>query len=188
MLTYRGTPRLNAAVAVAMTAKPLYDFTAVDGVQHTVWRMEAPAEVSAAFAEVPSLYVADGHHRSAAASRVAKELPGVPGAQHFMAVLFPVEEMRILSYNRVVYRLPEGPEAFLDRIRDRFRLQDPGPKTPTLPGRVALYLRGRGTGSPFPRPRAAPSRTGSTWPASSSTSSGRSSGSRTPGATRTSGS
>jgi uncharacterized protein (DUF1015 family) len=150
MLTYRGTPRLNAAVAVAMTAKPLYDFTAVDGVQHTVWRMEAPAEVSAAFAEVPSLYVADGHHRSAAASRVAKELPGVQGAQHFMAVLFPVEEMRILSYNRVVYRLPEGPEAFLDRIRDRFRLQDPGPKTPTLPGRVALYLKGTWYGLTLP--------------------------------------
>lgn len=142
MLTYRGHPRIDAAVRTTMQDAPLYDFTAVDGVRHTIWAMPDPADVTAAFAEVPRLYVADGHHRSAAASRAARELPDVPGAQHFLAVLFPVEEMRILPYHRVVYRLPEGPEAFLEALRARFRVQDPAPKAPTLPGKVSIYLRG----------------------------------------------
>lgn len=150
MLTYRGLPRIQAEVERAMHAAPLYDFTAVDGVQHTVWRMIDAGEVSDAFRMVPNLYVADGHHRSAAASRVAKELPTERGAQHFMAVLFPVEEMLIMPYNRVVYRLPEGPEAFLDQLRERFRVTDPGPKQPTLPGQVSLYTGGTWYGISLP--------------------------------------
>src|SRR5690606_30977755 len=106
MLTYRGTDAIDEAVEAAMEAEPLYDFQAKDYVRHTIWRMPDPRAVEHAFGEVDVLYVADGHHRSAAASRVAKELPDVEGAQYFMAVLFPMEEMEIMPYNRVIRRLP----------------------------------------------------------------------------------
>ncbi len=150
MLTYRGTGRINRAVEEAMEAEPLYDFTAADGVQHTIWRIEDADAVTAAFRDVPKLYVADGHHRSAAASRVAREFPGVPGAARFMAVLFPMEEMLILPYNRVVYRLPNGSEAFLDELRARFELREPGPKELARPGEVSLYLDGTWYGLALP--------------------------------------
>ena len=142
MLTYRGTPALDALTEEAMTGVPLYAFTAADGVRHEVWRMPNAPAVEEAFAHVPKLYVADGHHRSAAASRAAKELPDHPEAAAFMAVLFPVEQMLILPYNRVVYKLPGGPRAFLDVLRKRFALTDHVRSQPAGPGYVSLYLDG----------------------------------------------
>jgi uncharacterized protein (DUF1015 family) len=142
MLTYRGDPRIDGAVRRSMGSEPLYDFTAVDGVRHTLWKITDTLEVTSAFAGIPKLYVADGHHRSAAASRVAKQLPSAPGAQYFMAVLFPVEEMLIMPYNRVVYALPGGPDAFIRALKERFSVNDPGPKTPALPGKVSIYCKG----------------------------------------------
>jgi uncharacterized protein (DUF1015 family) len=150
MLTYRGSARIDRAVHDAMATEPLYTFTAADDVQHTIWRIADTDEVVDAFRDVPRLYVADGHHRSAAASRVASELPDLAGAQHFMAVLFPVEEMRILPYNRLVYKLSEGHDAFLEALRERYRVEDPGPKVPTMPGKVALYMKGTWYGITLP--------------------------------------
>lgn len=150
MLTYPGDFRINQEVREAMNGKPLYDFTAADGVQHTLWKIADTVSVTAAFAAIPKLYVADGHHRSAAASRVAKKMPSAPGAQYFMAVLFPVEEMLILPYNRVIYSLPDGAEAFVEKLKERFRVDDPGPKTPSLPGRLSLYCKGTWYGLTLP--------------------------------------
>ncbi len=156
MLTYRGTPAVNALVAQAMQGAPLYAFTAEpapaqagDGVRHEVWRMPDPDAVREAFRLVPKLYVADGHHRSAAASRAAKEVTDSDEAGGFMAVLFPMEEMRILPYNRVIYRLPAGPDAFLATLRERFDLEDDASPEPA-PGHVALYLNGRWFGLALP--------------------------------------
>jgi uncharacterized protein (DUF1015 family) len=150
MLTYRGDPRLDIAVQRAVATAPLYDFTAEDGVKHTIWKAVDAIEITTAFASVPNLYVADGHHRCAAASRVARELPDEPGAQYFMAVLFPVSEMQILPYNRVVYRLPEGPKTFITQLRERFNLEDPGPKAPARPGRASIYVAGTWYGLALP--------------------------------------
>src|SRR5690606_27153423 len=119
MLTYRGTPAIDSLVEEAMAGEPLYAFTATDGVGHEIWRMPNAPAVEEAFAHVPKLYVADGHHRSAAASRAAKELPDNEEAAGFMAVLFPMEQMLIMPYNRVVYKLPGGPRAFLEVLRKR---------------------------------------------------------------------
>ncbi len=150
MLTYRGSARVNDLVRDAMRGAPLYGFTAADGVRHEIWRMPDADAVRAAFEAVPKLYVADGHHRSAAASRAAKELPGHEEAEGFMAVLFPMEEMMILPYNRVVYDLPGGPAAFLQTLRERFDLNERAPAEPARSGHVSLYLDGTWYGLALP--------------------------------------
>jgi uncharacterized protein (DUF1015 family) len=150
MLTYRGTDVIDALVQQAMQDQPSYGFTASDGVRHEIWRMPDADAVREAFADVPKLYVADGHHRSAAASRAAKELPGNDEAEGFMAVLFPYEEMMIMPYNRVIYDLPDGPDAFLDTLRARFDLNDRAPASPAGQGHVSIYLDGTWYGLALP--------------------------------------
>lgn len=99
---------IEAVVAEAVTTAPVADFVSVDGVQHTVWAVSDPAAVAAltaGFAAVPRLYVADGHHRSAAAARVAAQRRAAEVAgEHelFLAVVFPSDEVAVLAYNRVV--------------------------------------------------------------------------------------
>lgn len=140
MLTYRSLPSLDDAVAAAMEGAPVYDFQAKDYVHHTVWKMPDAAAVAAAFEEVDGLYVADGHHRCAAAARVARELPDVAEAQHFLAVLFPMEDMDIMPYNRVVHDLPAGPNKFLEQLRRRFDVEEALFAEPEEPGVVCFYL------------------------------------------------
>ena len=140
MLTYRGDDDIDAAVAEAMQAEPLYDFRAKDYVQHTVWALPNPEAVAGLFEEVDVLYVADGHHRSAAAARVAREMPDVEEAGHFLAVLFPQEEMEILPYNRVVKELPAGKGKFLEQLRRRFDVEEALFPEPDDYGVVAFYL------------------------------------------------
>lgn len=146
MLTYRGSDALDALVRSEMDAEPLYDFTAEDGVRHTVWRAERSDDLVEAFEGVTPLYVADGHHRCKAASRAAAEL-GASGrgasneAEYFPAVLFPMDQMRILAYNRVVRELPVTPDAFLDALTTKFEVDvDSGEKIPDQQGIVCLYL------------------------------------------------
>ena len=139
MLAYRGDDAIDAAVEAAMREEPLYDFRAKDYVQHTVWALGDSSEVADAFEDVDVLYVADGHHRSAAASRAAKEV-GTDEAGHFLAVLFPYEEMEILPYNRAVKDLPVGKGKFLDQLRRRFEVEEALFPEPEEFGTVAFYL------------------------------------------------
>ena len=113
-LTYRdGNARGKAIadiVAAACRESPLYDFTADDGIRHTVWKIAsakdcAADELQELFAGIPAAYIADGHHRSAAASRYAREHGFAGEAKWFMAVIFPASELRILPYNRLVHDL-----------------------------------------------------------------------------------
>jgi len=140
MLTYRGDDAIDEAVAAAMETEPIYDFRAKDYVEHTVWALPEPEAVAEAFDAVDVLYVADGHHRTAAASRVARELPDVPEAGHFLAVLFPYDEMEILPYNRIVRHLPVGKGKFLDQLRRRFEVEEALFPDPEFYGQVAFYL------------------------------------------------
>jgi uncharacterized protein (DUF1015 family) len=140
-LTYRGRPEIQALEARGAAGPPLYDFTAPDGVRHTVWRITDPAPYVEAFRAVPLAYVADGHHRSASAWRAGKELRSVP-AQHrgegeynwFLAVLFPADQLRILPYNRLVRDLAglsaSGILARLARIGHVSVTDDPAPPAP----------------------------------------------------------
>ena len=140
MLTYRGKDAIDAAVAEAMAGEPLYDFRAKDYVQHTVWPIPDARAVVEAFGDVDVLYVADGHHRSAAAARAARELDGVEAAGHFLAVLFPMDEMEILPYNRVIYDLPVGKGKFLDQLRRKFDVEEALFPDPEDYGFVQVYL------------------------------------------------
>jgi len=149
-LTYRAAAPIDALVARAVTAPPLFDFTAVDGVQHTLWRLgDGDREsVVAAFGRIPLLYIADGHHRAASAMRARQALRKAdPGggpieADGFLAVAFPDDQMRVLPYHRVVRDLAgQAPEAFLEALAGRVGVA-PGDETPAGPGAVSMYLAG----------------------------------------------
>jgi len=149
-LTYRASAKVDAEVARVTAGTPLYDFTAPDGVQHTVWR-SAAAETRAAvdgFARIPALYIADGHHRAASAARARAALQtqvggGAADAETFIAVAFPHNQMQILPYNRTVKDLAgRSREGFLADLREKFDVAD-GPSTPRRKGDVSMYLAGR---------------------------------------------
>jgi uncharacterized protein (DUF1015 family) len=147
LLAWPAQARLKAILAAATAGAPLADVTADDGVVHTVWRIDAPAtvaEVTALVDAMPALYIADGHHRSAAASRVAAAQPG-GSRDWFLCVAFPHDEMRILDYNRLVRDLNGlSPEALLARIAADFRPEPvAGQARPARAGEFGMYLGGR---------------------------------------------
>ena len=122
-LVYRRDPVIAAEVAKVTTGEPVYDFTAEDGIRHTLWVMDDPAAIAAveqAFAAKERLYIADGHHRAAAAARVSRLSAGKQ-AGSFLTVLFPDNEVHILDYNRVIYDWGGlTDEEFLNRIAAKF--------------------------------------------------------------------
>ncbi len=150
-LTYRSEPEIDAQVAQIVSSAPLYDFTAPDGVRHTVWTVPDPGGLARAFGAVPHSYVADGHHRSASAWRAGKERraanPSHRGDEEynwFLAVLFPSSELRILPYNRLVRDLKgQTPAEVLARIGKLGTLQPTHDPVPDRSGVFALYLDGR---------------------------------------------
>ena len=122
-LVYRQDPVIAAEVAKVTAGEPVYDFTAEDGIRHTLWVMDDPAAIAAvahAFAAKARLYIADGHHRAAAAARVSRLSAGKQ-AGSFLTVLFPDNEVHILDYNRVIYDWAGlTGEEFLKRIAAKF--------------------------------------------------------------------
>ncbi len=153
-LTYRHSAIVDQIVAEAAKATPEVDIEADDGVRHTLWVVQEPRyidDLSAAFDAMECLYIADGHHRSAAASRVAAMRrqgnpahSGEEGYNYFLAVLFPDDQMQILDYNRVARDLNGlSPEALIDRVSERFVVQSsPEPVKPERPGTFGMYLGG----------------------------------------------
>ncbi len=136
--------------------EPEYDFVAPDGFGHTFWVIDNPdtiVKVTEEFAKIPNLYIADGHHRSAAAALVgnekAKNNPNHRGDEeynYFMAVAFPASHLRIIDYNRVVKDLNGlTEEQFLDRIRQNFDVEEKGEEiyTPARLHNFSLYLGGK---------------------------------------------
>lgn len=137
-----GAAAVVAVVAAVAAREPEYDLVADDGVEHTLWTVtEAEgAALVAAFAQVPTLYVADGHHRSAAAARVARELDA-PGAAEFPVVAFPADELTILAYNRVVADVGAA-EAFLAALGGSFEVAAVGQAPAPARHEVGLYADG----------------------------------------------
>jgi uncharacterized protein (DUF1015 family) len=148
-LTYRTRPTIDALIERVTSTAPEYDFTAVDGVQHTLWTIEptqAPRFVTA-FEAVPALYIADGHHRAASAARARRDLAGpnqTPGEwDWFLAVAFPDEQVQILPYNRVVEDLAGmSPDEFMRALQARFQVRN-GPASPVRRGEIAMFLAGQ---------------------------------------------
>lgn len=151
-LTYRDHPPIDDLTHDLVSRPPDADFTAVDGVRHSVWRIEDPRPWVDAFAAVPTAYVADGHHRTASAVRVGVERrnrdPHHQGNEpytRFLTVLFPADQLRILPYNRLVTHLNGfTPDGFLAALSDTgCRVTQEGASGEEVPsGRIDLYLAG----------------------------------------------
>ncbi len=153
-LTYRDVADANALVDAAKAEPPLYDFTAEDGVQHTVWRMkpEPTRALVHSFTDVPRIYIADGHHRAASASRARAHFRSLHPADrdgpdefdYFLAVLFPASQVRILPYNRIVRDLNGlTPEELLARVGKTFTVVENASPSPARRGEISMYLTGR---------------------------------------------
>ena len=154
-LVYRANERVDTILTRKAGDSPDMDVTAADGVRHEVWKIDDPetlAQLSDAFDAMDALYVADGHHRSAAASRVAAARKaanpahtGEESYNYFLSVIFPHDQMQILDYNRVVRDLNGlDKDAFLARIQQRFQLEERGAAVrPIDNGRFGMYLQGQ---------------------------------------------
>jgi uncharacterized protein (DUF1015 family) len=155
LLAYPKAPEVDAILAQAATGEPLADVTSDTSVRHTVWKIAEQAaldQLTQSFDAMPALYIADGHHRSAAASRVAASRrqanpkhDGSESYNFFLAVAFAHHHMRILPYNRVVADLRGlSRQEFLSKLGQSFALHAaPGEVTPTKTGEFGLYLPGQ---------------------------------------------
>jgi uncharacterized protein (DUF1015 family) len=149
MMAYPRAPDIDEILNSAATGKPEVDVEWDESVRHQLWLVEDPEtidSISRAFDALPAVYIADGHHRAAAAARVAAKR-GNSGGLHayFLAVLFPEHEMTILDYNRLIRDLNNRrPEELLDRLRSRFAVTaSDGPVKPTQPAEFGMYMSGR---------------------------------------------
>ncbi len=153
--TYRSDPFINEIMAELIKGEPEYDFTTNDEVTHTLWLVterEKIEKLTSRFAAIQTLYVADGHHRSAAASRV-RDMRRAANPNHtgqeeynfFLTVLFPDNELNIMPYNRVVKDLNNRTIAeFMTRIAEKFSVMPAGPSyTPTRQHQIGMYLEGK---------------------------------------------
>ena len=149
-LVYRRNEQIADLVASVLVTPPTYNFTAEDGIRHSLWVVADPAVVNtieSGFQTVERLYIADGHHRAAAAARVSR-LSGGANADRFLTVLFPHDEVRILDYNRVIYDWgATTQQAFLEKLGQKFivepvrgRGQETG--KPERVHRFGMYLDG----------------------------------------------
>jgi uncharacterized protein (DUF1015 family) len=152
-LTYKASSGVDVIQREVVAGEPLFDFTAEDGVRHTIWRAgpEHANRLVQAFDAIPALYIADGHHRAASAARARAELRDRVGstaadgadAGTFIAVAFPDDQMQVLPYNRIVKDLAgRSPEQFLADLR-RLLPVSPGNANPTRKGDVRMYVAGQ---------------------------------------------
>ena len=144
---YRTTQRLDEIFAKRISAKPDIDFTAIDGVRHTSWSVSDSATIQAIrteFARIPAVYIADGHHRSAAAVRVCESRNGAGNSAWFLAVIFPHVQMQILPYHRVVKDLNGlTTEKLLEKLDGVCVIKETGSPQPARKHEVGFYLGGR---------------------------------------------
>ena len=142
LAAYPDLPELTAQIdEIELTVKPLAEVTDERGVKHTVWRCPDAAEIVRLFTQVSRSYIADGHHRAAAAARLAKEKPGPLG---ILTVYFPASELRVLPYHRLVLKLdPFTPAAFLEEAKKVFQVTPSPFAPPDETGKIGLFLQGK---------------------------------------------
>lgn len=154
-LAYRSHDTINQIVNKYVKGKALYDFTAVDGVSHRVWKIAEQEDVQViyrAFQEIDRIYIADGHHRAASAVKVGlkrrEEHPGYTGEEefnYFLSVLFPHDELMIMDYNRTVKDLNGLTwDAFMEKVSGMFDVKPSDtPVSPERKGTFGMYAGGR---------------------------------------------
>lgn len=150
-LAFRGTEKTRQLIGQTTATKALCNFTCSGNVQHTVWRIEDAGEAVKAFAEVPALYIADGHHRAESAFRARESLkaanPNHTGNEDYnfvVAGIFPSEDLRIMAYNRVARDLNGlSPKELLAKLDADFTVTENGIKYPHSRGNFSMYLGGQ---------------------------------------------
>jgi uncharacterized protein (DUF1015 family) len=142
LAAYPDLPELTSQMnEIELTVKPLAEVTDERGVKHTVWRCPDAAEIVRLFTQVSRSYIADGHHRAAAAARLAKEKPCPLG---ILTVYFPASELRVLPYHRLILKLdPLTPVAFLDEVKKVFQVTPSPSAPPDETGKIGLFLQSK---------------------------------------------
>ena len=150
LLAYKSQPDIDAILEAATTSEPVVDVTADDGVQHTFWVIddeETIRKLTEGFDAMEAVYIADGHHRSASASRVAKTKAGDgnQNSDYFLSVIYPHNQMKILDYNRVITDLNGlSKDEFISEIEASFTaIAEDAAVKPTEPGEFGMYLDGQ---------------------------------------------
>ena len=155
LLAYPDSPEVDAILAKTAQGIPAADAVADDGVRHTLWVMRDAADlarVTVLFDAMQAIYIADGHHRSASASRICAARKtanphhnGREAYNSFLSVIFPAHEMKIMDYNRVITDLNGlTPEAFLDKVKNAFEVEPARQAVkPVHPAQFGLYLKGQ---------------------------------------------
>lgn len=150
LLAYPSEAKLDALLEEVTQGEPVYDLTAHDGIGHTLWVIndrKTTDTISASFDAMPAVYIADGHHRSAAASRVARDMGKVDDhmSRYFLSVIFPHTQMKILDYNRVVTDLNGLSKGeFLEAVKKHFECaEEPAAVSPRSAGEFGMYLDGQ---------------------------------------------
>ena len=146
-LIYPKQKAIDDLVSAIQTEPPAVDFTAADGVRHSAWVIAEADRIQfleGAFRRMPNLYIADGHHRSAAAARVSQDRQGTGHSAYYLNVIFPHDQVRILPYNRVLSDLNGlSPASLIERLGRVFHILPEGNATPASKHEIALYLGGR---------------------------------------------
>ncbi len=145
-LTYRAQAAFDEFVARRTADAPDTDFTAPDGVRHTSWTLGSAADIAfveRTFAALPALYIADGHHRSAAAARIYQSRKGAGQSDGFLAVIFPHNQMQILPYNRVLKdRNGLSDEQILQKLNEVFTVKTGGVAQPARKYELGFFFQG----------------------------------------------
>ena len=153
LLAFRGTDKTRDLMNAAIAREPLYDFVCMDGISQRVWRVTDTAEWETAFAEVPSLYVADGHHRIESAlvarDKRASENHSHTGNEEYnfvVAGVFPAEDLRILPYDRMVRDLKGlSVDDFYQKVSREFEVLETNDRMPNRHGDICVYAGGKWT-------------------------------------------
>lgn len=154
-LAYRADQEISQVVDKYVKTEPVYDFTAVDGISHRVWKIDGREDVDTiyqAFQKIDKIYIADGHHRAASAVKVGlkrrEENPGYTGEEefnYFLSVLFPHDELMIMDYNRTVKDLNGlSLEEFMEKVKEKFEVaESETPVAPEKKGTFGMYTGGK---------------------------------------------
>lgn len=154
-LAYRADQEISQVVDKYVKTEPVYDFTAVDGISHRVWKIDGREDVDTiyqAFQKIDKIYIADGHHRAASAVKVGlkrrEENPGYTGEEefnYFLSVLFPHDELMIMDYNRTVKDLNGlSLDEFMDKVKEEFDVaESETPVAPEKKGTFGMFTEGK---------------------------------------------
>lgn len=149
-LAFRGTARIHKLIDKAVEGEPLYDLGCDTGITHTIWKCTNTQDWIDAFADVPSIYIADGHHRLESALKardiLRTESPNEREVEfdHVLAGVFPAEDLTILAYNRAVEDLNGLSHAeFLDKVAAHFNIEPTAERVPAKHGDIAMYADGK---------------------------------------------